>query len=287
MTQRSVQASSKLPAWAAGLYAAMDARDIDGVLDNFSEDARMCSGNAEPIVGHDAIRAASTQFFGSINGMSHEFYEVWECGDSALMTCDVDYTRSDGTVVRLPAATFIHHRADGLIDDIRVFMDMAPVFMDVAPDIASEESHATDSPNVATVKRFYNIADRRETGDLTELFTEDVKIFAPKFGTATGIEAMIGAGKGGAMFRRMAHHVDEFEIVEIGDRVIVEGTTEGETITGRTWDGRETIGGQFCSVFDFRDGRIRRMHVYFDPDHTNEDADRYPWYQQSSYSATA
>lgn len=145
----------------------------------------------------------------------------------------------------------------------------------------------TDSANVATVKRFYNVADGRETGDLIELFTEDVEIFAPKFGTATGIDAMIGAGKGGAMFRRIAHHVDEFEIVEIGDRVIVEGTTEGETVTGRTWDGRETIGGRFCSVFDFRDGRIRRMYVYFDPDHTNEDAARYPWYQQSSYSATA
>ncbi|WP_433171477.1 nuclear transport factor 2 family protein [Actinoallomurus sp. CA-150999] len=139
-----------------------------------------------------------------------------------------------------------------------------------------------DSTNVATAKRFYEIADGRATGDLTELFTEDVQIYVPKFGAGTGHEAMIAAGKGRAQFRRMAHHADEFEIVEHDDRVIVEGTTEGETVTGRTWDGRETVPGHFCAVFDFRDGRICRMHVYFDPDLGHEDTARYPWWYQPS-----
>ena len=126
MTQQSVLVTSELPTWAAGLYAAMDAGDIDRVLAHFSEDVRMRFGNAEPIVGRDAVRAASAQFFGSIRSMSHDFRQVWESGDSAVLICDVDYTRRDGAVVRLPGATLIHHRPDGVIDDIQVFMDMTP-----------------------------------------------------------------------------------------------------------------------------------------------------------------
>lgn len=69
----------------------------------------------------------------------------------------------------------------------------------------------------------------------------------------------------------MAHHVADFDVVEQGDRVVVEGTTEGELVTGETWDGRRTVPGRFCAVFDFRDGRISRMHVYFDPDFAPEE----------------
>jgi ketosteroid isomerase-like protein len=118
--------TSELPAWAAGMYAAMEAGDIDGVLAQMSEDIRMRYGNAEPVVGRDAVRAASAQFFGSIGGLSHDFREVWESEDSALLVCDVDYTLRDGSVMRLPGVTFIHHRPDG-IDDIQVFMDMCPL----------------------------------------------------------------------------------------------------------------------------------------------------------------
>ena len=139
-----------------------------------------------------------------------------------------------------------------------------------------------DSANVTTIKRFYDIADHRIEGSPVDLFTEDVQIYTPKFGVAAGMDAMVAAGKGRAMFRRMEHHVDEFQIVDQGDRVVVEGTTEGETVTGRTWDGRKDVPGHFCAVFDFRDGRISRMHVYFDPDLGHEDADRYPWWTQPS-----
>ncbi|MCZ0984798.1 SRPBCC domain-containing protein [Streptomyces diastatochromogenes] len=143
-----------------------------------------------------------------------------------------------------------------------------------------------DSAHVTTIKRFYDMADGRITGSPAELFTEDVRIYTPKFGVAAGLDAMVAAGRGRAMFRRMEHHLDEFQIVERGDRVVVEGTTEGETVTGRTWDGRTDIPGHFCAVFDFRDGRISRMHVYFDPDLGHEDADRYPWWRQPTTSPT-
>ena len=131
-----------------------------------------------------------------------------------------------------------------------------------------------DSPNVATIKRFYDINDGRIAGDLGALFTHDVQIYTPQLGIAHGLEGMAAGHQGRATTRHMAHHVDEFHIIEQGDCVIIEGTTQGETLSGREWDGRKTIAGHFCAVFDFRGGKISRMHVYFDPDFEREDASR-------------
>lgn len=136
----------------------------------------------------------------------------------------------------------------------------------------------TSSENVDVVRLFFDIGDRRAEGDIAALFTEDVRVFFPKYGIGRGRDAMMEIGKGRyEMFPRMTHHHELFNIIEQGDTVVVEGTTEGETASGRTWDGRQTIAGHFCSVFVFRDGRIARMHVYLDPDLGNEDTDRYPW----------
>lgn len=130
----------------------------------------------------------------------------------------------------------------------------------------------TDSPNVATIKRFYDITDGRMEGDLIALFTDDVQLYTPHLGIAHGLEGMAAGHKARATIKHMLHHVDEFKIVEQGDCVIVEGTTQGETLSGRAWDGRKTIAGHFCAVFDFRNGKISRMHVYFDPNFEREDA---------------
>jgi ketosteroid isomerase-like protein len=138
----------------------------------------------------------------------------------------------------------------------------------------------TTSKDVAIVRQFFDIADGRAEGDISALFTEDVQVFFPKYGIGKGRAAMMEIGRGRyQMFPRMMHHVDLFKIVEQGDTVVVEGTTEGETAGGRTWDGRETIAGHFCSIFEFREGQIARMHVYLDPDLGHEDTDRYPWHK--------
>jgi len=38
-----------------------------------------------------------------------------------------------------------------------------------------------------------------------------------------------------------------------------------------------TPGGRFCSVFEFRDGKISRMYIYLDPDYAGVDSDRFLW----------
>ena len=279
MSGNNVQAGIPAPVWAAGLYAAMDAGDIDGFVSHLSEDVSLRSGNADPIIGRENARAASIQLYGAIGGMKHHFKEVWENGDSVMLVADAEYTRLDGSIVSLPCVTHVHHRADGLVDSMHVFMDISPVFAAETPVFMESEPEIVESANVALVKRFYSIADGKIAGDPTELFTDDVEIYAPKFGSAFGLEAMKAAGAGRSRFSRMIHHIDEFSVIEHGNRVIIEGTTEGETATGRTWDGHSSVSGRFCGVYDIRDGQISRMCVYFDPDLGNEDADRYPYHK--------
>jgi ketosteroid isomerase-like protein len=127
MAQDTVRIASEAPTWVVELYKAVDSHHLEGILALCAEDFRYRSGNAEPIVGHDALRARSGAHFESIRGMSHQIRQVWESGDSAAVVADVDYTCRSGAQVRLPAITLIHRRVDGLIDEMQIIMDISPV----------------------------------------------------------------------------------------------------------------------------------------------------------------
>jgi ketosteroid isomerase-like protein len=129
MTHSTVQVGTEVPAWAANLYAAIDANDVDGIVANFSEDVQVCFGNSQPVIGRETFRSLAGEPPGGIRGMSHTFRHVWESGDSALLVADVDYTRRDGEVVRVPCATLIHRQPDGLVKHMQVFVDMTPALV--------------------------------------------------------------------------------------------------------------------------------------------------------------
>jgi len=137
-----------------------------------------------------------------------------------------------------------------------------------------------DSANLRQVRKYFEICDGLAQGDLTELFTPDAEIYLPKYGVERGSGALLKFGAFAAeLFEKITHHIDEFRLLEVGDSVVVEGTTEGTMLAGQTWDGRRTLGGKFCSVFEFQQGLISRMYIYTDPDYCSQDAERYPSFQ--------
>jgi hypothetical protein len=75
------------------------------------------------------------------------------------------------------------------------------------------------------------------------------------------------------------HDQEKLVFIPSGDRLAVEGVSEGEMVSGR-WKGGETPGGRFCNVFEFRGDRIARLFVYLDPDYLGEDKARFRWPQQ-------
>ena len=94
---------------------------------HLAEDVRFRFGNAEPVHGREAVRDVWAGFCQTVDGVRHEPVEQWESGAATIAESDVTYTRKDGTTVTVPVVT-IYRSEDGLIQDYRVFIDLAPLF---------------------------------------------------------------------------------------------------------------------------------------------------------------
>jgi hypothetical protein len=134
------------------------------------------------------------------------------------------------------------------------------------------------SPQIEAVKEYFR---RGDAGDFpAELFAQDFQFYFPKFGVGHGAAAFfeMAGGMMNAIVKRAAHHIDDMLFIEQGNRVAVEGTTEGTDVDGVEWHGGRTRGGRFCSIFVFgQNGLIERMHVYLDPDYTGRHKGGFAW----------
>ena len=130
---------------------------------------------------------------------------------------------------------------------------------------------------LATVNQYFVRADAGRA-DVLALFTEDVQIYFPKFGIATGKAAFgeLATGLLGSL-KAIAHYISDFNYVVGANSIVVEGATHGADREGVEWSGGKTAGGRFCSVFEFRGPLIARMHIYLDPDYTGRDENRFLW----------
>ena len=134
----------------------------------------------------------------------------------------------------------------------------------------------SDEQKIAIAKEYFRLSD---AGDprLLDLFHEDATFYFPKFGIGSGRGSILEMVKGFAGVLEWIRH-DQANLVFMpsGDRIVVEGVSAGR-MTGGAWKGGETPGGRFCNVFEFRDDRIARLHVYLDPDYLGEDEPRFRW----------
>lgn len=112
---------------AATIFAIIDRQDAAAFADAFDREGVFIFGNAEPVVGHAAIEAAVSAFFGVIRSLRHDLHDVWQIDDTVISRLTVTYTRYGGTIVSLPAATIWREKA-GLITDYRIYADLAPLF---------------------------------------------------------------------------------------------------------------------------------------------------------------
>ena len=108
------------------LCADVDRTDAHAFASHLSEDCRMRFGNAEPVTGRSAIEAAGADFFATIKALSHDIVEEWDVGDATIIEAEVIYTRLDQRQVTVPVVTIYRH-GDDLIEDYRIFIDLAPV----------------------------------------------------------------------------------------------------------------------------------------------------------------
>lgn len=130
------------------------------------------------------------------------------------------------------------------------------------------------------LKAFDNAGVTPSGGSILDLFAEDARVYFPKWGVATGRDA-IGRmfGDVGGTIKSILHDYDAFNYIMTGtDTFAVEGTSAGEHRDGPWKAGEPEHGaGRWCDVFEVRDGKIQRCFIYLDPDYAGRDTDRYPW----------
>ena len=113
--------------WVKRYYSAVDSMNVEEFTALHTEDVRLRFGNAETVVGRDAVVGGITDFWGAIKGLRHNFVQTWDDGDVEIVEALIDYTRHDGKVVTLPCTSILRKRGD-LVQDLRIYMDVSPVF---------------------------------------------------------------------------------------------------------------------------------------------------------------
>jgi ketosteroid isomerase-like protein len=109
------------------LFADIDRMDAKAFVSYLSEDCVLRFGNADAVSGREAIEGAIAGFFTTIKGLSHEILGQWDVDDTTILQFETTYTRIDDRQVTVPAVT-IFRRGGDLIDDYRIYVDLAPVY---------------------------------------------------------------------------------------------------------------------------------------------------------------
>ncbi|MET8425156.1 nuclear transport factor 2 family protein [Nocardia sp. NPDC004860] len=115
-------------ALTAAALQAVDTLDAEGFAEFFAPDGRITFGNVPALEGRSAVAAGCAGFFGTIDGMHHDIVNEWVVGNDTIVELTVTYTRKDGRKVSIPVASIWTVGDSGLIDEYRVFFDLAPVF---------------------------------------------------------------------------------------------------------------------------------------------------------------
>jgi hypothetical protein len=111
----------------AKLVADIDSMDAHVFVSNLAENCVLRYANHPEVDGRDAIAGAIGAFYETIAGLRHEPRNELTVGDTSVLQFDVTYTRHDGGEVTVPAVSIV--RSDGeLIDDYRIYVDLAPVY---------------------------------------------------------------------------------------------------------------------------------------------------------------
>jgi limonene-1,2-epoxide hydrolase len=108
------------------LFADIDSMEPDRFAAHLAEDVAFTFGNADTVHGRENVRDVWAGFCETVDGVSHELVEQFESGNATIAEARVTYTTKKGDKVTLPVVT-IYRSSGELIDDYRIYMDLAPL----------------------------------------------------------------------------------------------------------------------------------------------------------------
>jgi ketosteroid isomerase-like protein len=130
--------------WIREYFGIVDRMDMEGYLARHTDDVRFRFANAPTTTGKEPIRDGLTQLWGSIEGLRHDIVQVWDTDGAGISEANVVYTRKDGSQVGIPATTILRKRGN-LVEDVRIYMDLAPLFAPSTPEAEQQPAVAAAS----------------------------------------------------------------------------------------------------------------------------------------------
>jgi len=111
----------------APIFADIDAMDAGKFIAHLTPDVRFRFANADPAIGHAAVKEGVEGFWATIDGLTHHIRDTYEVGDTVIAQIDVEYRRKDGKSVTVPNCDVLRFQGD-LVRDWQIYIDLAPVF---------------------------------------------------------------------------------------------------------------------------------------------------------------
>jgi SnoaL-like domain len=113
--------------WLNDYYDDVDHMRLDDWLARHTDDVVVKFGNNPPAQGKKEVGNNIGYFWTTIGGLKHNFVNTYEVDGTTICELAVDYTRKDGSQVTVPCTSFLHRDGD-LVDELRVYIDLAPLF---------------------------------------------------------------------------------------------------------------------------------------------------------------
>ena len=108
------------------MLARVDAMDVPGFVEHFTDDGEFRFGNWPAAVGREAIAAFTTGFLATLSAIEHRVLGFWRSGDDLFTEGAVTYTRKDGKQVTVPFLTRAA-MSSGRMRRYLVFADPSPL----------------------------------------------------------------------------------------------------------------------------------------------------------------
>jgi ketosteroid isomerase-like protein len=125
---QATNAGGEIVEWVMSYYKAIDAGDIDTAIQFFAPNARVRFGNADFVVGRDAIHQDLGSKSASFRSLTHHFNNIWDVGDGVIvLDADIDFVRLDGVTVRAYGAGLFRHRDRQWTEQLH-YVDLSEVF---------------------------------------------------------------------------------------------------------------------------------------------------------------
>lgn len=109
------------------VFQAIDNSDTEAFLNYLTDDAVFRFANIPAIEGKHNIGEFLEKFFGSIKHTSHQNIKEWNAGDTWFITGTVEYTRLDGSQLKVPFANQFN-MSYGKIKDYLIFVDNSELY---------------------------------------------------------------------------------------------------------------------------------------------------------------